>query len=158
MRSFKKLFITSPLPPAPHPHATHTHNARLALFSSAYGWSAELILNQEQEMWSGTLLGPKHCPHCQHTAVAHTGKPLGTFKGYLSWERVCVHFGETVAAWGGQTVCTTTRTLFFFMDEAQWIWNASAHLFPRSSEIRGKIQLLLSSLPRGNVAFFVIRT
>lgn len=61
------------------------------LKSRVYQSSAELILNQEQEMWSGTRAGPEHCPYCQRTAAAHTGKTRGTFKGYLSWEKVDIH-------------------------------------------------------------------
>lgn len=43
-------------------------------------------------MWSGALADPEHCPYCQCTAVAQAGKTLTTFKGYLSWEKVNIHF------------------------------------------------------------------
>lgn len=36
-------------------------------------------------MWSGPLVGPEHYPYCQSAAVAHMGKTLVTFKGYLFW-------------------------------------------------------------------------
>lgn len=49
-------------------------------------------------MWSGALAGPEHCPYCQRTAVAHAGKTLGTFKGYLFWEKVDIPFHNYPAA------------------------------------------------------------
>lgn len=78
-------------------HMTQVNDGATVVFlrSTVFQSSAELILNQEQEMWSGALADPQHCLYCQSTAVAHVGEARGTFKGYLSWEKIKIHSHTT---------------------------------------------------------------